>query len=452
MSDHHGDSLEGSSRSRRRGVTQALNPPGLLLFSPLGTPARMTFHPLAEDETVLGRTPDCTVRLNDDKVSRRHARIVSEAGGQCRLEDLDSANGVFVGGQQVKEAALGGGELLRLGNALLRFLRTGPAQVQTQHAAHTRGMVSGPSLDGLRGLLDRGASSNLSFLVVGEPGTGKELVARRLHEAGRRCDGPFVPVDCLTISDSQLFGRVDDTGAAEASPGRIRQADQGTLFLDAIDALSPASQARLQGVLMEHQVRPLGGARAYTAVVRVVSATCRDLAAMVARQTFRADLLGRLAEVVVQLPPLRERFEDIPLLVRHFLAEHAAAAGQGDKAPPGESGEASPLPPRVPVDVLEQLCLRAWPGNVRELAEAVHRALELADGAPELTEAHFAGVGVGPETTDDHVDPEAQELIEALRRHDGDTVAAAEALGISRSELYTRAQKHKIVAAHYKVI
>jgi DNA-binding NtrC family response regulator len=433
-----------SANARRRLVTQALNPPGLLLFSPLGAPPKMTFYPLDLGETVLGRTPDCTLRLNDDKVSRHHARIRRRPDGVNVLEDLGSANGVFVGGQQVEAVELVGGELLRLGSSLLRFLRLGTAQAQTQHATHTRGLISGPSLDGMRRLLDRGASSKLSFFVTGEPGTGKELVARRLHRAGALRDGPFVSFDGLAVPSSEveaeLFGQVDDEGDTSKRPGLIRLADQGTLFLDAIDALPPLAQARLLRALVEHQVRPLGGSQAFTVVVRMVSASSQDLAALVRQQNFRADLHARLAEVVLQLPPLRERFEDIPLLVDHFIAERLA-------------GQEQALRPRAPAEVLEQLCLRPWPTNVRQLDEAVGRALERAAGAPELAEEHFAGAGIGPiPTPKESVDPEARALIEALRRHGGDTESAARELGISRNELYSQAKRHAVVAAHFKTI
>jgi DNA-binding NtrC family response regulator len=445
MSEDPQESAAISASARRRVVTQALNPPGLLLFSPLGTPPKLTFYPLDEGETVLGRTPDCTLRLNDDKVSRRHARILRRPDGVNMLEDLDSANGVFVDGQQVETFELAGGELLRLGRSLLRFLRLGTAQAQTQHAAHTQGLISGPSLDDMRGLLDRGASSKLSFFVTGEPGTGKELVARRLHRAGALRDAPFVSFDGRAVPASEveatLFGRVDDEGDASQQPGLIRLADQGTLFLDAIETLPPTAQARLLRALVEHQVRPLGGSRAFTVVVRMVSATSQDLAAQVRQQTFRADLHARLAEVVVQLPPLRERFEDIPLLVGHFIAEHLARL------------EAATCP-EVPAEVLEQLCLRPWPTNVRQLDQAVGRALERAAGASELTEEHFADAGLGPvpAAQEDRADPEAQALVEALRRHGGDTESAARELGISRNELYSQAKKHAIVAAHFKTI
>lgn len=432
-------------------------PAGLLLFHPRGEPPALTFRQLGTQACELGRAPDCSVRLADEQVSRVHARFEALPGDACRMTDLDSANGSFVDGQRVGEALLTGDEVVRLGGTLLRYRPHGPVASDALLPVETRGLLSGPALTPLRELVLRGADSDLSFLIAGETGTGKELVARLLHEAGRWRAGPFVAVNCAAIPkdlvESELFGHVKGafSGADADRAGLVREAQGGTLFLDELGELPLASQAKLLRVLQERRVRPVGGTRDVAVELRVVSASNRDLAAMIEHGTFRGDLYARLAEVVVTLPPLRDRFEDIPLLVAHFLAKHGARGAQST----------------VSAELLEALCLRRWPFNVRELESAVRRALLLA-GADPLRSDHFDGVGGGPRKTEQLAelaqdrdppssagaacsdDPEVRALVAALERHAGDTEAAAAELGISRSQLYRRAKQAGIVAAHFK--
>ena len=216
------------------------------------------------------------------------------------------------------------------------------------------------------------APSGATVLVLGETGTGKELVARALHARSPRSARPFVAINCAAFTESllesELFGHVRGayTGAVETRRGLFEQASGGTLFLDEIAELSPATQARLLRVLDNGKVRPLGGEAPKDVDVRVIAATHRDLAALVANGAFRQDLYFRINVVSIALPPLRERIDDVPLLVRHFLDEHAARTETCARALDGAA--------------LAALCARSWPGNVRELKNVVERALTLARG------------------------------------------------------------------------
>jgi DNA-binding NtrC family response regulator len=282
-----------------------------------------------------------------------------------------------------------------------------------------------------------------SVLVVGESGTGKELVARALHATGPRSDGPFVPIDCgalpADIIESELFGHEKGafTGAVGA-PGLFRMAQGGTLFLDEIGELPPAVQAKLLRVLQQREVRPVGGTRPVSVDIRVVSATHRDLERMVGEGRFRTDLYYRLNVVKLEVPPLRERPGDIPLLVHHFLAKHAS------------EGSARL---RIDEEALEDLALREWPGNVRELENTIESALALSTGTQlRRIDVLQPGAGASLEERGSRMRSlssvpltlEAYErcaLERALRLANGDATKAARHLGIGRSTFYRKLAK-----------
>jgi DNA-binding NtrC family response regulator len=284
-----------------------------------------------------------------------------------------------------------------------------------------------------------------TVLITGESGTGKELVAAALHAASPRRGGPFVPVDCgalpESIIESELFGheRGAFTGAVGA-PGLFRLASGGTLFLDEIGEIPLAVQAKLLRALQTREVRPLGGAAALPVDIRVIGATNRDLAEMVAAGRFRSDLYYRLAVVRLELPPLRERALDIPLLAQHFLEKHR----RPDAAVTGIEPEA-----------LAALAARDWPGNVRELENAVESALALARG-PRLGVHDFAVPSASlpaappgaeaalPLSLDAY---ERAALERALAESGGDATRAARRLGIGRSTFYRKLAEHGIALA-----
>jgi two-component system response regulator PilR (NtrC family) len=216
------------------------------------------------------------------------------------------------------------------------------------------------------------ASTQSTVLIYGESGTGKELVARALHVCSPRAAEPFVSINCgafpETLLESELFGYVKGafTGANQNKRGLFEVANQGTIFLDEISEMSLTMQVKLLRVLQERSVRPVGGTNEIPIDVRVIAATNRDLDKQVAENTFREDLYYRLSVIPVSVPPLRERREDIPLLVNHFLKKYAPGAGKSIQ--------------RVNVQSLEALGGYEWPGNVRQLENTIERAVALETG------------------------------------------------------------------------
>jgi two-component system response regulator HydG len=278
------------------------------------------------------------------------------------------------------------------------------------------------------------AGNESTVLIEAESGTGKELLARAIHETSPRSRGPFVPVDCGAlpegIIEGELFGYVRGafTGALRDSAGLIRSAHGGTLFLDEIGELPVTLQSKLLRAIQEREVRPLGASAAEPVDVRIVAATHRDLASEVRAARFRADLFYRLRVVALALPPLRDRLEDVPVLASHFL-ERAAA---GTKI--------SGLEP----EALVRLLSHRWEGNVRELENTIEAAVALAQG-PRVTAADLR---LGSASTPSAPAPEGIDLSlaaferacldEALRRSQGDVRAAAKLLGIGRSTFYRK--------------
>ncbi|HKI01456.1 MAG TPA: sigma-54-dependent Fis family transcriptional regulator [Thermoanaerobaculia bacterium] len=290
------------------------------------------------------------------------------------------------------------------------------------------------------------AGTDTTVLLTGESGTGKEVVARFLHRASRRAQGPFVALNCAALPEqlleSELFGSEKGafTGSVAARPGRIEQAAGGLLFLDEVGEMSPAVQAKFLRVLQEREFQRLGAARALKADVRVVAATNRDLAAAMARGDFREDLYYRLHVFEIRLPPLRERPEDIPALLEFFLREIGEQVG---RPAAGISREAR-----------DKLLAYAWPGNVRELRNAVERAVILCEGGL-ITSEHLPmslGQAAAPAAVPDPgeipgggIDLEAVErsyVEQALKQTGNNKSKAARLLGLTRAQLYSRLEKY----------
>jgi transcriptional regulator with PAS, ATPase and Fis domain len=273
-------------------------------------------------------------------------------------------------------------------------------------------------------------------LVVGESGTGKELVARAIHTRSGRAQGPFVPVNCTALSESllesELFGHTRGafTGAVAAKRGLFELADGGTLFLDEIGDMGPKMQAQLLRTLQDGQVRPVGGTESIQVDARLVCATNKDLEAEVKAGRFREDLYFRINVVTVKLPPLRERADDIPTLVTHFLAKIARREGRPQA--------------RMSQEALRVLCGCAWPGNVRELENAIERAVAVAKGNVVLPsdlpiEVHGGSPGHTTGIIDDRpplAELERRYIALTLSECGGNKKKAAERLGIDRRTLY----------------
>jgi transcriptional regulator with GAF, ATPase, and Fis domain len=306
----------------------------------------------------------------------------------------------------------------------------------------------------LREVLARSAKvapTEATVLLTGESGTGKELVARAVHHASLRADGPFVAINCAALPDtlleSELFGheRGAFTGADRQKPGRFEQAGGGTLFLDEIGELSPAVQAKLLRVLQEREFQRVGGTTTLKANVRLIAATNRDLTREVSAGRFRDDLYYRLNVFSIHLPALRERGEDVLLLADHFVQTIGARMAKADLG--------------LSKDAREALLHHRWPGNIRELQNAVERALIVSDGGL-LTAANF-GIGspvsavssesrpaapISPLPQDSLPDMERRMVLEALEKARGNKVRAAALLGLTRSQLYTRLKRYGIAS------
>jgi DNA-binding NtrC family response regulator len=386
-------------------------------------------------EVMVGQSPVCGLRLTDPTVSRRHLAL-EVLGDRLHLRDCGSSNGTLLGEVLLGEAFLHGGETLTLGAARVHVDRVAGVAPSAQSTGVRFGEVFGVSREMRRlyPLLERLASVDVPVLIEGETGTGKELVARALHEKGKRAAGPFVVLDCTAVShsliESELFGheRGAFTGAVSQRKGVFEQADGGTLFIDEIGDLELEMQPRLLRALERSEVRRLGGDRWIRCDVRIVAATRRDVDVLVQESRFRDDLFHRLSVGRVELPPLRRRRGDVLALVEHLCRDLGADM----------SAIAGPI--------LSDWVRGAWPGNVRELRNAVARELALGD----LQRMPVATEGTGaPGTTDDMASILAldlpfiearQRLVDSFQRlylertlaaHDGNIQRAAQAAGIA---------------------
>jgi len=321
--------------------------------------------------------------------------------------------------------------LERLGSGGTRL----PPRAIAEPEAGPLGGLVGTSLQmqRLRELVRTAARTEAAVLIEGETGTGKELVARAVHTLGRRAAGPFVPLNCAAVpeslAESEFFGHTRGafTGALQERPGVLQLADRGTLFLDEVEDLPPSLQAKLLRVVQDREVRPLGGSALRRVDVRIVAASNRDLAQMVERGEFRRDLYYRLRVLTVALPPLRERREDVPLLVRHFVTRFNARHGTAFAAPSGAA--------------LRPLLEHHWPGNVRELENAIESLLVLASasGTDLVDLLRAQGAASGSLLVD-----ERARILRALEEHRWNRQRAAAALGISRVTLWRRMGRHGI--------
>jgi DNA-binding NtrC family response regulator len=314
----------------------------------------------------VGTSPDNELVLTDQTVSRYHLELRCEEG--VLVKDLGSRNGTFVGDVRISEAVVPVGARLRIGRTVLVLADAGmEAGSPPPTAPQIPGLVAASvAMNEIARAVERLAQSNVSVLITGETGTGKELVARAIHDASPRAKGPFVVVDAgalpATLIASQLFGheRGAFTGAERRQEGAFELAQGGSIFLDEIGELPLAVQPALLGVLERRSFRRLGGRDDIQVDVRVISATHRDLRSEANQGTFRADLYFRLAVARIEIPPLRERPEDIEPLVEHFAREMTGAPGS-------------------PFSEATMAALRAhrWSGNVRELRNVVENALAM---------------------------------------------------------------------------
>jgi DNA-binding NtrC family response regulator len=395
------------------------------------------------------------VQLTDSKVSGLHCEIRLDDRGY-RLRDLDSTNGTYVSSLRINDVYIQAGAQIALGGTRLKFEPLGES-VEIELADTDRfGSMIGRSVK-MRELfarLEKLARTDTTVLVTGETGAGKELVAEALHDHSPREKGPFVVLDCGSIPpnliESELFGheRGAFTGATSSYAGAFERAHGGTVFLDEIGELPLAMQPKLLRVLERKEVRRVGGAKTIEVDVRIVAATNRDLGVEVNRGRFREDLYYRLAVARVHVPPLRERKDDLPLLIEHILAT----------TPGGETAS-------IAQETIDLMMKHDWPGNVRELRNVIERAVLLAE-TPESEAALRrapppvpAKTDMTPSTTASSPDAsmtvpvdiatpfkvakqnvvsefERRYISKLLAHHDGNISAAARAAGIDRMSIH----------------
>ena len=393
----------------------------------------------------VGTAPENHLVLHDDTVSRFHCELEPVDGG-LRVRDVGSTNGVFAAGVRVYDGLVPFGTVISLGDTALATSPLGETVEREQTMRDGFGDLIGgaPHMRELFADLERIAATDVTLLVEGETGTGKDLVAESVHRASERSSGPFVVFDCgavaQSVAESELFGheRGAFTGATQTHVGVFEQADGGTLFLDEVGELPRELQPKLLRALEKRQIRRVGGTRVIPFDARIIAATNRNLRAEVASGEFREDLYFRLAAAHVTVPPLRDRMVDLPLLVEHFLAL---------ESPPRASSD-------VPRDVWDMFRAYRWPGNVRELRNAVQRLRVTPDrplrdwsgrDAPKPAPAaapppQLLPLRVARREANDAF--EREYLATALAATDGNVIRAAAIAEVSRQMIQKLQKKH----------
>jgi DNA-binding NtrC family response regulator len=424
----------------------------------------------------VGSAEAAQLRLRDRTVSRFHAELEATEHGIV-LRDLGSTNGTEVGAIAVREVVLRAGADIRFGQSRARLVLGGAhTEIAVSERSSFGGLLGGsPAMRRVYLVLERAAPTTAPVLVTGESGTGKELAAQALHDASPRRGGPFEVVDCgslpPTLVESELFGheRGAFTHALHERQGAFERADGGTLFLDELGELPLEVQPKLLRALGERQIRPIGARQARAVDVRLIAATNRDLRREVNAGRFRADLFYRLAVIQLELPPLRERLEDLALLVPVLLERIAL-----------ERGIAAHLEPDA--KLLDTLARHHWPGNVRELRGYLEQLVILrvaptlpsapppAQPAAGAAAAHPArsGAAADPDAAADRADgpllaeltrlPLRQAKAELLERFEcrylerllaetgGNVAEAARRAGVDRGTLFRTLRRHGLKA------
>lgn len=343
--------------------------------------AKTNWFEIGTEPVIIGRNTQCQVVLDDAKISAVHAEFVATEHG-VRVRDLGSRNGIFAGGVRITEVFLLAACKLRLGETEISFEPARPEKIVVPSISAFGPLVAQSA--GMRAIFEKiskVAPTDLTVLITGETGTGKEVVAQAIHLASPRAKKPFVVVDCGSIpqslAEATLFGheRGAFTGAIDKRISPFLEADGGTIFLDELGELPIEVQPKLLRAVAERRIKSVGGSSYREVDVRVLAATRRDLVRAVNSGNFRSDLYFRVAQVRVELPALRHRLEDIPVLVRRMLKD-AGDEGSFD---------------RVSNTTLERLMRHDWPGNVRELKNAVAVAFALSSETEELDIAAHLG-------------------------------------------------------------
>lgn len=398
---------------------------------------------------VIGSASGVDLQLSDERVSARHLEV-TPAGSHFLVIDQASTNGTWLEGARVTQAEVPVGAVLKVGKTFLRIVPQLRVLEVPPSTSRRFGELVAESLSmrELFAVLELAARSDVTVLITGETGTGKELVARALHDHSARRAGPFVVVDCgalpETLLESELFGHVRGafTGAQADRPGAFVRAHGGTLFLDELGVVSPAVQARLLRALEAKTVRPVGSDDERAVDVRVVAASPVDLSTRVAQGHFRSDLYYRLSVVSVEVPPVRARREDLAIITAELLRRRGFSPG------------------KIEGPNFDRLKVHSWPGNVRELRNVLERALALSAGATDFASLRIAlmpdgASGSGLNVRSDHPWKEAKEsLLQAFEerylrdvhdRFDGNVSAGARFAQVDRKHWRELLQKHGLV-------
>jgi transcriptional regulator with GAF, ATPase, and Fis domain len=407
----------------------------------------------------VGAGPGNDLLLDHPTVSSVHLELLATERGY-KVRDLGSTNGTTVNGVRVVEAFVEDGATLVVGEVPLTFTlsKERVSQPISEQSNFFGAVGTSPAMRAIFSRVERVAKTDATVLIHGETGTGKEVVAWSIYEASKRAEKPFVVVDCgavaRTLIESELFGHEKGafTGAIQKRSGAFERAHGGTLFLDELGELELDLQPKLLRALERREIQRVGGDRTVPVDVRIIAATNRDLRSMVARGEFREDLYYRLAVVTVEVPPLRDRREDIPVLIDHFLTGmHSSRAD-------------------LPEGGIERFLEHNWPGNARELKNAVERAVVLGETrflgsiaqretppSSSLSQPQQAApsgdIATGTFTVDAtraYKDQKSQVIADfeeryarvLMREHGGNVSAAARQAGIDRMSL------HKILARY----
>ncbi len=421
-----------------------------LLIAGEGGLRRVLLDP--ERLVLIGRDADCQIVLNHPSISKQHASI--ELGEQLILRDLGSKNGTKVAGKCVqKSAALVPGEVIEIGPYTLVLSRN-PRIASVASADGDTPIIEDPGMRKVYQLVESIAPSELSVLIVGETGTGKEVVASAIHAGSPRRSAPLVRLNCaalpLSLFEAELFGHEKGafTGAVNAKQGLLDEAVGGTLFLDELGEMPMDAQAKLLRAIEDRTFYRVGGRRPVQVDVRFVAATSLDLSQAAQGGKFRADLYHRLNGITLRIPSLRERATEVLPLARKFAAEAARSTGATE-------------PPQLSDATQAALSRHPWPGNVRELKNTMHRAVLLARGGvvePEhlvledISDAHarakFPDSLTAPPPAADlrtqMQDFERDRIVAALDACAGNQSRAAKMLGLSRRTLIARIEAYAI--------
>jgi transcriptional regulator with PAS, ATPase and Fis domain len=401
----------------------------------------------------VGTKKENEIVLKDETMSRIHFEIFQTKAGYL-LKDNESLNGTFINNVRVKEAYLTSGSSIRAGRTEMKFVPMDETfDIVPSKKAKFSNLIGGnTSMRKIYTIIEKIAPTDVTVLIEGESGTGKELIAQALHEKSKRNKRPFVVFDCSAVAEnlieSELFGNEKGsfTGATNMRQGAFELADGGTIFLDEIGELGIELQPKLLRVLESRTVRRVGGDRQINVDVRVVAATNRNLEAEVKKGNFREDLFYRLAIAPINLPALRKRKDDIPMLIDHFIDEFLKAHNER---------KIEGLEPQA----LEALKSYDWPGNVRELKNTMSRIFSFMDGEkitlediPEKIRVPMAKAELDIREDLGFKDAkeqwvasfEKQYLIEILKRNNFNISAAAKEGGIDRKSVQRLIRKYKI--------